>query len=394
MKKPMRFIFSSLMTIIFISCANEDEQYFDPRGSDYAGAATCVQCHQSISNHATETAHYKATAPATIKNILGNFGLNAVFEYDQNTKVVMEKRNDSLYQVLYKNGKEVKAYPFDIVFGIKHAQTSVYWHNNNTYELPVSYFKSVNSWATSPGFSAKVPDFNRKIEKDCYACHSSNISSRNVNHDSDKTNFLLMEVEDMMDKRTMIYGIDCERCHGPAKSHIEAHRKEPNLKEAKNIVPFKTLSNQQKLDACAICHSGNDGLKMKSRFDFKPGNILTDFYRSTPSSSGNNNYDVHGNQAGLLTQSKCFTESSTLNCVSCHNQHEAKTQTLADFSKVCVSCHSVVQHTSGTAQLKENCIECHMPKQTSGAINFQLSKSEMFSAYQLRTHKIAVYPNQ
>jgi hypothetical protein len=64
----------------------------------------------------------------------------------------MEKRNDSLYQVLYKNGKEVEAHRFEIVFGIKHAQTSVYWRDRNTYELPVSYYNSINNWATSPDF--------------------------------------------------------------------------------------------------------------------------------------------------------------------------------------------------------------------------------------------------
>lgn len=398
MERPKIFFICSLLALFFFSCANKDDQYIDPRGTDYAGAATCVQCHQTIAHHALQTAHFKATAPATIENILGDFGPNAVFMYGQNTKLVMEKRNDSLYQVLYKNGKEVKAYSFDIVFGGKNAQTSVYWHNNNTYELPISYYKSVHNWATSPGFSADMPYFDRKIEKDCYACHSSNISSRNLNQNSEKTNFLSMDVEDVMNKKTIIYGIDCERCHGPAKKHVEEHLKFPNLKTAKNMVAFSGLTNQQKLDACSICHSGNDGLKMKSRFEFKPGNNLTDFYRNAPSSNGQSNYDVHGNQLGLLTQSKCFTGSTTLNCITCHNPHEDKTQNLASFSKICVSCHATIQHSPNTTQsitansLKDNCIDCHMPKQSSRAIVFQLSKSKTLSDYKLRTHRIAVYP--
>ena len=399
MKKTILFLTYSLLALFIISCANEDDQYFDPRGTDYAGAESCIQCHQSISNHTMQTAHFKATAPATIENVLGNFGPNSVFVYDKNTKIIMEKRDDSLYQVLYKNGKEIKAYPFDIVFGNKNAQTSVYWHNNNTYELPVSYYKSVDNWATSPGFSAETPDFSRKIEKDCYACHSSNISSRNLNQSSDNSNFLSMDVEDMMDKKTIVYGIDCERCHGPAKSHVEEHRKDPNLKTAKNIVVFSELNNQQKMDACSICHSGNDGLKMKSRFDFKPGDNISDFFRNAPTNNDQTDYDVHGNQLALLMQSKCFTKSTTLNCITCHNPHEEKTQNLVNYSKICVSCHAVTKHSATTTQLmntnnlfKANCIECHMPKQSSKAINFQLSKSKSLSNYKLRTHKIAVYP--
>lgn len=400
MKKSILFFACSLFAFFFISCGNDDDQYIDPRGNDYAGAQTCVACHPSISHHAMQTDHFKATAPATIGNVLGTFGPKEVFEYDQNTKVVMEQRKETFYQVLYKNGKEVKAYPFDIVFGNKNAQTFVYWKDNNTYELPISYYRSVHNWATSPGFSAVTPNFDRKVEKDCYACHSSNISSQNLNHSSDKNNFLSMEVEDFMNKETIIYGIDCERCHGPAKSHVAEHRKDPNLKTAKNMVAFSGLSNQHKLEACSICHSGNDGLKLKSRFDFKPGDNISDYFRNAPTNSDQTDHDVHGNQMALLIQSKCFTKSSTLNCITCHNPHEEKKQNLAGFSKLCVSCHAVTKHSSNTnltintKSLKENCIACHMPKQDSKGILFQLSKNKSLSNYKLRTHKIAVYPVQ
>jgi hypothetical protein len=58
---------------------------------------------------ALKSSHFKATAPAISGNILGDFDkANHTFIYDKNTKIVMEKRNDSLYQVLYKNGKELR----------------------------------------------------------------------------------------------------------------------------------------------------------------------------------------------------------------------------------------------------------------------------------------------
>ncbi len=41
--------------------------------------------------------------------------------------------------------------------------------------------------------------------------------------------------------------------------------------------------------------------------------------------------------------------------------------------------------------MQTNCIDCHMPKQPSRAITFQLSGSDTISSYLLRTHKIAVY---
>lgn len=394
-------LFAIVVLVAFLtSCKNESDEYIDPRGTDYAGSESCIQCHQTQYEMASKSSHFKATAPAIPGNVLGDFDKrNHTFIYDKNTKLVMEKRNDSLYQVLYKNGKEVEAHRFEIVFGIKHAQTSVYWRDHNTYELPVSYYNSINNWATSPGFPADKPYFDRMVVKDCYSCHSSNISSRNINQNSQDKNFLSIEVEDVIDKKTIVYGIDCERCHGPAKKHVDFHLKNPDVKTANNITSFKTLNRQQKLDACALCHAGNDGMKMKSRFDFKPGDNLSDFYRNTRSVTDTAQFDVHGNQFRLMSQSKCFIKSEKMDCITCHNPHENASKNLASYSKICMSCHQGLKHNETTLKtmsgslLAANCVECHMPKKSSGAIKFQLSDSKQLSNYILRTHKIGIYSN-
>ena len=399
--KKLHFVFVILaLLIVATSCKNESDNYIDPRGTDYAGSESCIQCHQTQYETAFHTSHFKASSPATKENILGHFtnGRNT-FVYDKNTKLVMEERNDTLYQVLYKNNKEVQAYPFEVLFGTKHAQTSAYWQNHYTFELPVSYYKSLNSWATSPGYSATKENFERKIDKECYGCHSSNIASRYVTTSSDSISFMTMEVEDFVSPKTLIYGIDCERCHGPAKKHVQTHLKFPDLKIAKDIVSFKKLTRQQKIDACALCHSGNDKAKIKSRFQFKPGDNLADYFRDVPGSSDSIHYDVHGNQLGLLAQSKCFKKSEKMDCMTCHNPHENASENLASYSKICMSCHQETKHseitlnTKAGKSLENNCVECHMPKQMSNAITFQTSNSKKKSNYMLRTHKIAVYPN-
>ena len=397
-KTAILFSFFALV-LLLMGCKNESDNYIDPRGTDYAGSESCIQCHQAQSETAFHSSHFKASSPPTKENILGHFtnGRNT-FVYDKDTKLVMEERNDSLYQVLYKNGKEVEAHSFDVLFGTKHAQTSAYWKNHYTFELPLSYYKSLNSWATSPGYSATKVNFERQIDKECYGCHSSNIASRYVETSSDSITFMTMEVEDFMNKNTLIYGIDCERCHGPAKQHVQKHLKFPDLKIAQNIVSFKKLTRQQKIDACALCHSGNDKAKIKSRFQFKPGDKLSDYFRAIPGSNDSIHYDVHGNQLGLLAQSKCFKKSETMDCMTCHNPHENSPQNMAVYSKICMSCHQQTKHTEMTLatiskkSLQNNCVECHMPKQMSNAITFQASNSKKKSNYMLRTHKIAVYP--
>ncbi|RKR10652.1 putative CXXCH cytochrome family protein [Flavobacterium sp. 90] len=398
--KKTRILFAIVVLAVFLSnCTNKSDEYIDPRGTDYAGSESCIDCHKTQYDMALQSSHFKATAPAILGNVLGDFdSKNHVFIYDKNTKLVMEKRNDSLYQVLYKNGKEVEAHRFEIVFGAKHAQTSVYWRENNTYELPVSYYSSINNWATSPGFPADKPYFDRMVMKDCYSCHASNISSRNVGQKSTEKNFMSMDVEDIIDRKTIVYGIDCERCHGPAKAHVQFHIKNPNVKVANSITSYKTLNRQQKLDACALCHAGNDGMKIKSRFDFKPGSVLSDFYRETRSITDTAKFDVHGNQFRLMSQSKCFIKSEKMDCITCHNPHENASKNLASYSKICMSCHQDFKHNETTLKtmsgslLASNCVECHMPKQSSGAIKFQLSNTKQMSNYVLRTHKIGIYP--
>jgi predicted CXXCH cytochrome family protein len=399
--KKLSILFAIAVLAVFLSnCTNKSDEYIDPRGTDYAGSESCIQCHQTQYDMALKSSHFKATAPALLGNVLGDFDKgNHTFIYDKNTKLAIEKRNDSLYQVLYKNGKEVDAHPFDIVFGVKHAQTSVYWRDGNTYELPISYYHSIKGWATSPGFPADKPYFDRMVVKDCYSCHASNASSRIVQQNSAEKNVMSMDLEDIIDPKTVVYGIDCERCHGPAKKHAEFHLKNPNIKIANSITSFKILNRQQKLDACALCHGGNDGMKMKSRFDFKPGNNLSDFYRSTRSVTDTATFDVHGNQFRLMAQSKCFINNEKMDCTTCHNPHENASKNLASYSKICMNCHqNGTKHSDKTLKtmsgslLSNNCVECHMPKKSSGAIKFQLSDSKQLSNYILRTHKIGIYP--
>lgn len=400
MKKSC-ILFTVLALILFLSgCKNESDNYIDPRGTNYAGSESCIQCHQVQYQTAFHSSHFKASSPATKENILGQFkNRTSTFVFDKATKLVIEDRNDSLYQVLYQNGKEVEAHPFEVLFGTKHAQTSAYWKNHYTYELPISYYKSLNNWATSPGYSATKANFERKIDKECYACHSSNIASRYITTSSDSITFANMEVEDFMNPKTLIYGIECERCHGPAKQHVQKHLKFPDLKTAQNITSFKNLNRQQKLDACALCHSGNDKIKLKSRFEFRPGDNLSSYFRALPGAENNKHYDVHGNQLGLLAQSKCFQKSETMDCMTCHNPHGNASENPASYSKICMTCHQGIQHSPATAKtttksiLANNCVECHMPKEMSNAITFQLSNSKKKTNYVLRTHKIGIYPN-
>jgi hypothetical protein len=198
----------------------------------------------------------------------------------------------------------------------------------------------------------------------------------------------------------LIYGIDCERCHGPAANHVNYHLEDPGITTAKHIVSFRSLTQQQQLDACALCHSGNDKAKLESRFKFRPGDTLANFFMYGSSRDGTTDFDVHGNQFRLMSESKCFLEGRNMTCSSCHDPHKNASNDLKLYSQKCMSCHSEAGHNfcsmaaSLGSSIKDNCIDCHMPKKPSHAISFQLAGSAERSSYLLRTHRIGIYLNK
>ena len=397
MKINIKSFFVILMPFLFSNCINKDNDYIDPRGNVYAGSISCKECHQTIYDDALNSSHYKASAPASIKNVLGNFrpGHNTYW-YDKDTKIVMENRNNGLYQVHYKNGKEVKAYHFDITMGAKNAQTSLFWDKDHVYELPLSFYTSVQNWGTSPSYPPNQPNFDRLIPIGCFECHSSYLELKHKNTDSENY-FGTETTPETMKKESLVYGIDCERCHGPAMDHVNYHKENPDVKSAKYIVTNKSLNNRQRIDRCAICHYKNE--KSQSLFKFVVGNSLANFYDESYTTSGAP-LDVHGNQYGLLSQSKCYLDSKTMNCITCHNPHKDATESLSYYSQKCMSCHSEAKNNFCTTKvspgilLKDNCIDCHMPKKASEAISFFLSGKSETSAYMLRTHRIGIYPEE
>ena len=378
---------------MFLSkCINNNEISNDPRGNIYIGSASCKQCHKSIYDSYMSTSHFNSTQTSSTKNIFGSFtGGQNTFVVNPDTKIVMEHRDSRLFQVLYVKEKQQEIHRMDITFGIKHAQTFLNWQGNKTFELPISYYTSVHTWGSSPGFPSVI-NFKRSIGKGCFECHSSYIESKLVPGNQ--------TIEEALDKKSLLNGIDCERCHGPATNHVNYHIAYPEVKEAKCIITSRSLNRQQKLDACAVCHSGNDRQKEISSFKFKMGDTLANFFLPWAPRNTNVQFDVHGNQYNLLAQSKCFLRSKTLNCSTCHDPHTDAGTDLSDYSKKCISCHQDTDHSALKIDkelantIKENCIDCHMPQQASRAVTFQLSGTNSKSIYLLRTHKIAIYPDK
>ncbi|HEY5368540.1 MAG TPA: multiheme c-type cytochrome [Hanamia sp.] len=381
----------TLCIIVFNRCINDTPQkkviITNPNGQEYAGSESCRTCHQAIYDSFSTTMHHLTSGIAFKDYIKGSFKKNEnTFEYNDSMKVVMEERKGGLFQAEYINGKAEEAERFDIVIGSgKKGQTYLYWKHNELYQLPVSYFAGVHHWANSPGYPSDKILFSRFIEPRCMECHTTFESDNSLHGD-----FIPKQI---------IYGVDCERCHGPGEKHVEFQEANPKAKLARFIINPASLSRQQSLDACALCHSGTM-LSMKPSFSFLPGDTLSKYFIKNSARIDSFNLDVHANQYGLLTASKCFRISGTMTCSTCHNTHVKEDGNLITYAQKCMSCHTRPNHSAATLHDKTpsfmmaNCINCHMPVSASKNLTLLVSDDSIPSPELVRSHLIGIYSSE
>jgi hypothetical protein len=392
------FVISIISFTIFLltQCIDrKNEETAKPRSfADFAGSSSCAGCHKEIYDSHIHTAHYLSLQPASEKFIKGNFHQDSnSYSYNPDVEVKMEKRDSGFYQVVYYKNEEVKSLRFDFVVGsASKGQSYLYWQNNRLFQLPVSFFTAANQWSNSPGFPPGRIIIDRPITSRCMECHCTYVDTLPV------ATTTLAE----FDKNKMLFGVDCEKCHGPAAEHVAYHTEHPGEKKGKEVINPASFTRQQSLDLCASCHGGRLE-KIRPSFQFTAGDKLSDYFAADPTSSmavAQGRIDVHGNQYGLLSASKCFTASNTLTCNSCHDTHKNERGNLAVFSQRCMNCHNA-EHGNFCKMdqalipgMKSNCIDCHMPAQPSMSIALFLPNAETPLASLVRSHFISVYPDE
>jgi hypothetical protein len=382
-----------MASIIFLTqCISREQEKKETAGKNgielFAGSASCAGCHKDIYFSHLKTAHYLTTRPPLKEFIRGSFepGQNS-FAYDSDRVVFMERTDSGFYQSAYYKGQKKITGRIDIVVGSgSKGQTYITRYKKELYQLPVSWFAAANKWANSPLYPITPILFNRPITSRCLECHST-FAQVISQPDSDPESFDV----------NMIYGVDCEKCHGPANQHVNFQKENPKIKTAKYILNPATFSRQQALDLCGLCHGGRLQ-KSKPSFEFTSGDKLSDYFKIDTTAPKPENIDVHGNQLGLLRSSKCFRMSNTMTCITCHNPHENERGKIALFSSRCLNCHDgkhnnvcTMTSTIGSS-ISQNCIDCHMPLKESRSITELLAGDSKPTAAMIRSHLIKIYP--
>jgi hypothetical protein len=267
--------------------------------------------------------------------------------------------------------------PMEIIMGSsKMAQTYLYWHNDGLYQHNVTHITDGNQWINSPGYIDGDAAYARPIPQRCLECHMTYFDFRGK--------------KNRYTPGSLILGVTCERCHGPAKEHVDFHRENGGVREAVGITNPAHLERQVQMEICGQCHGGSRALKGDA-LSFRPGDRLEEHY-DPPDDELDAKNSVHtSNQLNRLSQSLCF-EQSQMTCVDCHDPHHNERGNRKLFSSRCMTCHESESDCGFFPQegvdFAENCVDCHMPRRPTQDLRLESIEGDVFPP--LRDHYIRV----
>jgi hypothetical protein len=351
----------------------------------YVGEQSCAACHRDKTTTFARTAHHLTSAPATRASLSGPFeGPGATMKtLNPNLVFQMEARRDGFYQTAITGtppNTTSRSARFDIVTGSgRKGKTFLSWAGDALVQLPVSYWVTPGHWINSPGYGDGSANFDRAVMPRCLECHATFFQVVAAPNHYDTTNFVL--------------GLTCEKCHGPGRDHVT--RMSPGAGRpagAGGIVNTGNLAREQQLELCATCHGGSRVQPRGQSFTYKPGDNFNTHYVTSPLPAVPDvRPEVHGNQVDLLRSSPCF-KNSQMTCSTCHDVHKPQRDIVA-MSGSCLTCHKTEScglFPKSGARLAGQCVECHMPNQTSNRVSVTTQGVNLQPKF--RNHLIKVYP--
>jgi Cytochrome c554 and c-prime len=351
--------------------------------SGYVGDDACRSCHAPKVDSFHQTAHYLTSQVPDEKSILGSFapGHNLLRTGNPNLFFRMEERRANGKAQFFEtavagapphSNERSEQFAFVIGSGSK-GQTYLYWDDDQLFQLPVSYWKDLG-WVNSPGYRDGFAEFDRPIIPRCLECHATYIES-------------LSPPPNRYSHAGFVPGIQCEKCHGPGKEHVQRETTTPKAPSGSAILNPARFPRERQMDLCAWCHAGQ-GDAFLPAFTYRPGEPLERYIRQ-PKPNPDAPPDVHDNQVEMLRSSRCF-QASDMTCLTCHDSH-ASQHDLAEFSERCLNCHKPNSATFRRPDhpVTNNCIDCHMPSLETNLIVFNSQGESMRP--QIRSHWIKVY---
>ncbi|MDG1927118.1 MAG: multiheme c-type cytochrome [Flavobacteriaceae bacterium] len=397
MIKVMRFLFLILIGTLTFSCVNHSSEFIPlsviakhTNGLEYVGMNSCIECHPQIVASHLQTSHYNTSKPFRFELIEEAFiPNNNLLSFGNGDLIKFTQKERAAFQEGYLNQSENPVFKksMDLIIGSgnKIGRSFLNWEDTSLLQLQGSHFSPLNQWINSPGYTSALSPM-RPIFPRCLECHTTYARPENPSSATQNNRYV---------KNQIIYGIDCQRCHGEVVKHVNYQRKNRLDTVGKYITRYANFSQDQRISMCALCHSGTGQESSIKSFSFQAGDELTEFISTNYKTPSSNKLDVHANQVGLLMASMCFQKSKKMDCMTCHDPHKTERGMEVKFNNICISCHQGIKHNQNTTLKTPNlsdCISCHMPLENSKTMKLELEK-ENLQPVKVRSHLIGINPN-
>ncbi len=339
----------------------------------YVGSRVCAECHADQFESYLQTAHSRSLSlvdPASEPP-------DGAFEHAKSGRSYRVYREQGQMRhrewVAVPGGDEIAAdYPLKYLVGSgRHSRTYLVEDDGFLVESPITWYASRKAWDLSPGYDVpEPPGFERPADMGCLACHVGRASAIDRSYHRIAFDEL---------------AIGCERCHGGGAEHVAFRRNEPSDSDAPSV-PVTPGAGSQGVDPivhpgklsrelteaiCSQCHLRGDATVFfpgQGAMDHAPGRPLTANRLDYRVDEGPNPMKVVGHTEQMWL-SRCYIESGTLTCTTCHQLHADKgAQAEPGFVRNrCLECHGeggcrLPADNPGRTDIQDNCLVCHMPQ--------------------------------
>lgn len=330
----------------------------------YAGDATCATCHNDLFSSYKRSGMGQSVSLFDPETAPEQFDNARVYDPKRDLHYEPFVRGDTLYQREFRldaSGETVyeRTHAVKWVIGSGHATRSyLMTSNGHVTEMPLTWYVEREIWDLSPGYTQINQRFSRPTNQACITCHNAL---------PDYSEFTEAHYD------AMPTGISCERCHGPASEHVEAHLEglaasDPGI----GVVNPHDLDRGRQLAVCQQCHLAGTTVWMEGEGPdtFRPGQKLSDnrvVYASREQIEDPQSFGI-ASHAERLSRSACFDQTQ-MTCTTCHDPHTPVAEMEPNhFNAVCQTCHTptdlaIPAHASvPQAELTQTCTTCHLQR--------------------------------
>jgi tetratricopeptide (TPR) repeat protein len=241
--------------------------------------------------------------------------------------------------------------------------------DNKLTEFPVSWYpENGGHWAMSPAYDRPDhPGFSREVNYACMLCHNAYPTAALRSASPGETVF----------PEQLPEGIDCQRCHGPGQSHVDAAKSGKPVQEIRaGIVNPARLDPDRRSEVCFQCHLETTSSRLPASlirpgrgvFSWRPGEPLADFILAFDHAPGTapDSFELVSAPYRLAKSACVLTGGKPLACITCHDPHLplSREESVRKVEGVCNSCHQAAiaaRIGQGRHTTRKDCVTCHMP---------------------------------